>query len=287
MCMDIRKTIIKVKGLKNEYKFMQISDLHILKTDARDGEARQNGYKQRGEDYFMCNGIPSYDYLPMFLDYAKKENAMPIFTGDTVDIPTESAFDILDKYMPLPPDALFILGNHDWNFMDHYYKIIQEKDNYEEYYQKYYPRFQKFAVNGNLNSQAIELEEIIYAGFDTGNDKFDREQYEFLLSLTAKKKPIIIFSHVPFYCETLHQPLVERWGESTAEGTVINGKRNPMDEYTRKFYEVMMNPENKIVAVVAGHNHLEHDDLIEGKIWQYSAAGAYEGIARLFIVKGE
>ncbi|MBR2988992.1 MAG: hypothetical protein IKC64_04630 [Clostridia bacterium] len=51
MCIDVRRTTIKVDGLKKEYKFLQISDLHILKTDERDGEARQNGYKKRCEQY--------------------------------------------------------------------------------------------------------------------------------------------------------------------------------------------------------------------------------------------
>lgn len=292
MSIKIDHTTIKVKGLKKQYKFMQISDLHILKTDERDGTERQNGYRQRAEDYFTYNGIPSYDFLPMFLECAKKENALPVFTGDTVDMPTECAFEILDKFLPPVPNSFFILGNHDWTFMDYYHGINKDKlkkDDFwcEEYYKNYYSRFKKYAIDGNLNSQAIELDEIIYAGFDTGNDKFDQEQYEFFLNLTKKGKPIIIFCHTPFFCETLHQPLVERWGEAGAESTVINGKRCPMDEYTKKFYQEMLKPENQVVAVVAGHNHLQHDDLIEGKIWQYSAAGAYEGFARIFTVEGD
>ena len=94
MCLDIRKTTIKVDGLKKEYKFLQISDLHMLKMDERDSEARRKGYKKRADDYFTLNGVPTYDLLPTFLEVAKSENALPIFTGDTVDIPTESAYEV-------------------------------------------------------------------------------------------------------------------------------------------------------------------------------------------------
>ena len=185
-----------------------------------------------------------------------------------------------------------MLGNHDWSFMDHYYKIHVNdsgKDDFwcKEYFDEYYPRYKKYAQNGNLNCQAVYLPELIYAGFDTGNDKFDKEQYEFLLQLTKKGLPIIVFCHTPFYCKTLHQPMVEVWGEATAESQVINGKRNPMDEYTEKFYKLMLKPESNVVAVVAGHIHQEHDDLIEDKLPQYVADGAYKGIARLYTVKGE
>lgn len=290
MCLDIRKTTIKVDGLKKEYKFLQISDLHMLKMDERDSEARRKGYKKRADDYFTLNGVPTYDLLPTFLEVAKSENALPIFTGDTVDIPTESAYEVLDKYMPLPPDAMFILGNHDWSFMDYFHGIDRDtvtKDDYwsDEYRQKYYPRYQKFAQNGNLHYQAIECDEIIYAGFDNTENQLDQSQCDFLISLSKKQKPIIIFCHNPFYCDTLHQPLVDRWGERGANSTVVNGKSSPMNEQTKNFYRAMLSPDSNVIAVVAGHVHIEHDDLIEGKIPQYCGAGAYSGIARLFTIK--
>ena len=291
MCVEIVKTTIKINGLKNEYKFLQISDLHMLKTDARDGEARQNGYKKRGEDYFTYNGTPSYDFLPTFISIANEENAMPIFTGDTVDIPTECAFEILDKHLPLPPNLLFVLGNHDWSFMDYNYGInrdtLSQNDYWcDEYRKIYYPRYEKFAVNGNLHYQAVELDEIIYAGFDNSNNQFDQSQCDFLIELAQKQKPIIIFCHNPFYCDTLHQPLVNRWGETVANNIVVNGKGSPPSAETESFYRAMLNPSNNVVAVVAGHVHIQHDDLIEGKLPQYCGAGAYLGSARLFTIKG-
>ncbi len=291
MNVSIEKTTIKVEGLKKEYKFLQISDLHILKTDARDGEERQKGYKQRGDEYFTYNGIPSYDFLPEFLAVAKEEKAMPIFTGDTIDIPTECAFDILDEHLPLPPNALFVLGNHDWSFMDYAHGINRDvltKNDWwcDEYRNTYYPRYKKFAVDGNLHYQAIELDEIIYAGFDNTNNQFDQSQYEFLLELTKKQKPIIIFCHNPFYCDTLHQPLVDRWGERAAKSVIVNGENAPMEEFTEKFYRVMTNPDSNVVAVVAGHIHISHDDLINNTLPQYSCVGSYLGIARLYTVKG-
>ncbi|MBR2988991.1 MAG: hypothetical protein IKC64_04625 [Clostridia bacterium] len=48
----------------------------------------------------------------------------------------------------------------------------------------------------------------------------------------------------------------------------------------------MTDPSNNVVAVVAGHVHIQHDDLIDGRIPQYCGAGAYLGIARLFTIKG-
>ena len=48
MGIQINKANIEIAGLKKEYKFLQISDLHILKIDQRDGKERQNVYSKRG-----------------------------------------------------------------------------------------------------------------------------------------------------------------------------------------------------------------------------------------------
>ena len=287
--IQINKTTIEIEGLKKEYKFLQVSDLHILKIDERDGEIRKKTYTERADKYFKVNGVPSYDYLPLFVEYAKKENAVLTLTGDTIDIPSVSGFELLDKNLPAPPDSLFIFGNHDWSFMDYVYWIDRSFNDFrcEKYLKEYYPKFKKYAVNGNLSFQAIELDEIIYAGFDNGGNQFDKEQYEFLLDLAKKNKPIIIFTHVPFYIDSLHPAIVDVWGEKIAEGLAIGGKNSPMEEYTEKFVNSVKNPKNNVCAVVTGHIHLEHDDKFTDTITQYCGDGAYKGTARLFTVKGK
>lgn len=173
----IKHLDISLPNLKNEYRYLQISDLHLYLSDEREHPNRIKAYSWRYDNYWTVDGIKPEERLPLFLKYAKEHKLVPLFTGDTFDVPSLKNFDFFDECLKDVENYIYLLGNHDWSYMDWLYRVerwgkIPQKEDYHSKYtkQKYWPMFYKYAKN--LYQEAYIYDDLIIATLYTGDEQY-------------------------------------------------------------------------------------------------------------------
>ena len=97
--------------------------------------------------------------------------------------------------------------------------------------------------------------------------------------LLEKEENVIVLQHIPLYCESLHEDAAAFWGQDLSLGREAIAPDNSADEIRSI---LISNP--KVKAIVCGHLHFPHEDLLDGRLPQYITALAAEGNASLFEV---
>lgn len=282
--MKVNRHIIKVKGLKKEYKFLQITDLHILLFDDDFSREKKEVYKRRKEILFNRNSTTSEYKFSKMIDYAKENNLFPILTGDIIDFPSKANIEFLDKELNEVDDYFFVIGNHDWTYMDKYQGLI----NYDDYrsketFDKYYHLFDKYVKDGSLEMEKREFEDLIIFGLDTHDSHINKEQVDYFESLIRLNKPILVVGHTPFY-ELDMQKTYDEFAPGYLNKVAFGQEQLPMGENEQRFKELLINPNSRVVAYLCGHAHCTIDTKIGGIIPEYQLGGSYEDEVNLIVL---
>lgn len=288
--IKIKQICLNISGVKKERKILQITDLHLYLSDNREHPNRVKAYKWRYDNYWTVNGIKPEERLPLFLDYANQHNDLVVFTGDMFDVPSQRNFEFFDENLEKLNDYIYVLGNHDWSFMDWLYKVERygktpKVEDYHNKYtkQKYWPLFKKYAKN--LYQEAFIYDDLILATIYTGDEDCKRSHIKFLKDLNKLGKPIILFTHTPFFAVDDHE-FVIKTSDSHKDNRIASPDRKT-SKYGLKVYEIINSKESNIKAIIVGHRHFESMGYTIGGVPQYITAGSYWGDATEFIIKGK
>lgn len=282
--MKINNHIIKVKGLKRSYKFMQITDLHLLLFDDDFSEEKKAKYSKRKAIHFTRQGTTPEEKLSGMMDYAAKNKLFPIFSGDILDFPSKANIDFFDKEIKKVPDYFFVIGNHDWTYMDKYQELTDVEDyRTEETFNKYYHLFDKYVKDGTLSIEKKEFDDLILFGIDGHDGDINKEQVDYFEELIKLKKPILVICHIPFYEKDM-QPTFDDFAPGYLKKVAFGQENLPMGENEKRFKELLMDPNSKVIAYLCGHAHCTVDTLIGGVTPQYLLGGSYEDEVNLFIL---
>ena len=279
--IQLRKTEIDA-GFEREYKFVQISDMHLASVDAKSTEGDKKEYArcverwcaQKYEFARDCGEFcdERYDIEPqlifdMLVDFAAKEKADAlILSGDIYDRVTDTNIRSLGAFMKnslLP--VIYCPGNHDW---------INEAGEHNIYqYHRIMP------VIKSPEFDAFDFEEFEVVTIDNGTKKITEKQIEFLKSKLNGDKKIVLVVHAPLYL-----------GES---GEEIKSKMSPYflcgvegdPETTKEFNKLVLENDQKIIAVLAGHIHAFHEGKITDNLKQYTTSSGLIGACREIIIK--
>ena len=137
------------------------------------------------------------------------------------------------------------------------------------------------------NSPALwsrDFGEFLIVGMDDGDKKIRQEQIEALQELFSLGKPILLLLHVPITSEDLVDPVTAKFPDLGGAYFLL-GESNDT-ALSKRFCEMIKDPQNPVAAVFAGHIHLSHDSEIAPGRMQYTSAPCFEGVIRKYILTG-
>ena len=281
-------TTIKIPGLKNNYKFLQVTDLHSSAFTTEETKAmtsaRVNLITGR-RNAFKGGSFLSEERMPYLFSYADKIEAdMLLLTGDILDFPSQKNLQLLrENIANIKTPAFYILGNHDWCYGD---------DDYfsQNAIQNQIPLFNDMSV-GEPKSDPyfhyVEYEDLLVVAIDNSMDSVTEETVDKFLALYEKNKPIILMLHVPFHVDTLVADSTKVWGKDLGMGG-DTGVCAWHPEVQRLYQAVCVDEDTPVVAVFAGHVHFNHEDTFPNGVPQYITTEAYsKGECRVIYVTGE
>ncbi len=279
--LQLKKTVFDL-GLKKEYKFFQISDMHLACFDENSTEEDKNeytrcveGWKSLKYDFARDCGEfcdERYDIEPQMLfekmvSYVATQKADAlILSGDIFDRVTDSNIRFLDVFIkncPLP--VIYCPGNHDW---------INEAGAHNVYQ---YHRIMPVIKNPDCDSYDFGEFEIVT--IDNGTKNITDKQIAFLKGKLNGDKKILLVVHAPLYL-----------GES---GEEIRSKMSPYflmgvegdSENAHLFNQLVKENDQKIIAVLTGHIHAFHEGYVTENLKQYSTSSGLIGSMREIIIK--
>ncbi len=273
-------TTVPVKGLKKEYKILHITDLHACAVDETEAAAmpayRLDYIRQRQGLFGGGRPYPSEAALPVLFEYAAELGAdLILLTGDILDFPSDTNLRLLgDCIRKSPVPCLYITGNHDWSFADDYH--TQNAVNL------HLPRVGAFS-GGDPHFAVWETEDLTVCAVDSGLDRVCESTVNAYTALArrtkAEGKALILALHVPLHVDTLVEDATRVWGRELAIG---EGALGAWDAHTLRFYRaVAVEGDRTPAAVIAGHVHFDHEDVLPNGVIQYITDIACDGHCRV------
>lgn len=254
----ITETSVPVRGLKRDFSFLHVTDVHLCLIGGGDTEARV-AYNAPRINLFSRDGVRSDEYFPRFFEYAEQKGCdAVIMTGDITDTPSEPNIRRLyETVSGSKVPVIYVTGNHDWSFFDDY-----RTENAEKTY------LHKFAAisGGRTDIGVYRLDGLNILTLDNGSGSFSEPQLSAYDRLEKEDTPLLVCFHVPIRAPRLSVETAKVWGSDLCIGDGIMEDRLKASDNT--------------AAVLCGHVHFFHEENI-GKVPQLVTGLGAEGMGRL------
>ncbi len=272
---------LRIKGLKRDYTFFHLTDLHMGEMTpeemAKMSDQRRNYARHRFE-FFAREGQGAATLWGDYIARAKTENAeLLLLTGDIIDFPSDANVKALkDGIRSCGIPTLYMVGNHDWSFADDYHTASAAA--------LHFPKFADLC-NRDPHICWVEYEDLIVCAVDDTLDRVSKKTVDAFMTLCALDKPIILCMHVPLYVASMEDDCFAAWHQLLMMG----GKAFNGDEpQVKRFYEaVALNPNTPVKAVITGHLHFHHEDVLPNGVPQIVTDKGYTGGCRVIRVVKE
>lgn len=270
----IQQKRIRIGGLRQQYRFLHVTDLHMT-CFGEDETAERADYARPRAAFFSRPQIPAEKCLAAYVDYANRERLSGVlFTGDILDFPSKENLAQLEQALAsLRVPYVFAMGNHDWSYFNDYHTEASVKNEL--------PLFKPF-THGDPSFHTVKIGEITFAAVDNSADCYAPDAEARLSEVLAAEKNVILLQHVPLYAETLHDDTVRDWKRDITLGGREGICLDETADAIRK--TVLRYPSLK--AIITGHLHFTHEDLIDGAVMQYVTGISCYGEAALFEITG-
>lgn len=264
---------VKLKGLKQSYRFLHITDTHVVRFGEGETEARAE-YARPRLVHFSEGGIAPDERLQSYIKYANEERVSAVLlTGDIIDFPSPENLEILrDALEALEMPYLYVAGNHDWSYFDDYRTegaILRDR-----------PRLRPFC-GGSEDFHTLRIGELTFVALDNSMERYWAGSAERLKEVLEREEHVVVLQHIPLYCDTLHEDTVKKWSQDInlgGEGIVLDGSA---EEIRRLLVE---SPAAE--AIICGHLHFGHEDLLDGALPQYVTNLSSYGEVTVFEISG-
>ena len=263
--MKVNRKEIWIEGLQNTCRYLHITDTHA------------------GRESLTKDGIPAAARLAEYVEYANAERVTGVLlTGDIIDDPSAENLTFLEQNLhTLTVPWMYIPGNHDWAFADNYHTdtaILED-----------WPRLLPFC-KGEEAIQIKKIGEITWIGIDNSIDMYWQGTAEKLKKALEdpQNRSVIILQHIPFECGTLAQASLHRWGKVLTLGKNLPERgtcREVEADSIEKIRELILGTKT-VKALICGHLHLEHMDMLSDRIPQYVSTESCFGETTLFEIHG-
>ncbi len=276
-------TELPIRGLKAPFTILQITDVHacaLSPEEEADMPAYRRAYAlQRRRDFSGGRADPPEDALPVLFDYAAEAGAdLILLTGDFFDCPSEGNMACLEACIrSASAPCLLAIGNHDPYFADDYRTGGAAAT--------YLPRMDALA-GGDHRFAMKEFEHIIVAVADNDLEWVSEDvadAYTRAVRYAASVgKPLVLGMHIPLSVDTLTADCIRFWGRDICLGPGATGGWNAQ---TLRFHRIVTESHDLApAAVIAGHLHIDHEDVFPNGVPQIVtdiASGGHCRVIRL------
>lgn len=228
-------------SLKNEYKIIQISDVHAMTYSDFDSPSEINEakkaedlwYRQRtwfagraNETYNDSHMIPSKECLSKLVDYINTQNpTAAVLSGDIIDYYSKSNYELLiSECKRIKPPFVFSNGNHEI-----------PASNYKE------------ITNSAIGFKVLNLGEFKIISLDNSTKSVSAETLDLVKNELEDDIPVIIAMHIPI--STIYNK--KEMGKFDSYFII---DENECDDTTKEFVNLLINNEN-VKTILCGHTH--------------------------------
>jgi len=260
----IERETLRIDGLQNTYRLMQLSDSHLnLDSPLDSGEDREKAAHLRDVWMNHGNGIAAEDNYDALVAYGKEQGTdLFVFAGDMTDFPSvgtaaagKAKYDEAGAYLYAP-------GNH------------EQAHRFPDYYTA--------ATGGDPALQVLDLGELRFVAVDNAAHSVEDRVMDALETLLRGDKPVILLHHTPIDCDTLHPAALAHWQDVTYFLFGLPGDGKNIERYIR----LITKEKTQLKAVIAGHLHMAHVDTFENGVTQYISAPCLTGYGRMIEITG-
>ena len=267
-------------GLKKEYKFFQISDMHISYCDSESVDADIKEHNRCEERWLeqkkefandhneLCDdryNMESTELFEALLDRAKEFNPDAIIlSGDIMDRITDSNIRYLKNlFSKIEIPIIYCPGNHDYMDIDHNfinpYEIVKDFTNDPEFNIIDYGEFVLLAVDNNKSISKMQL--------------------ELLKVQIASDKKLLLVEHKPLLLGEFGDKLLSNIGSYFFMGTSKD------TDTTKEYVNLVKENSDRFIAVLCGHIHFAREYKITENLMQISTSSGLIGAGREIIIK--
>ena len=277
--LQIKRTEFNL-GLKKEYKFFQISDMHISycdelsspldisdkeRCDIQWNKGKIQFAKDNDEFYDERYNIDSIVLLETLFSHAKEIKADAIIlSGDIMDRVTDSSVRYLKNlFSNAGVPVFYCLGNHEHLNENHdkvnQYDRLKDLTSTPEYCSVDYEDFELLIVD---NNKPISI-----------------EQLNFLKDKIASGKKLILVEHKPLLLGEFGEKMLDKIGEYFFIGL------DKDDDITKEYVNIIKENDSHFIAVLCGHIHSAREYKITENLMQISTSSGLIGACREIIIK--
>ncbi|MCQ2396194.1 MAG: metallophosphoesterase [Lentisphaeria bacterium] len=262
---------MKVKGLKRDYNFLMICDLHVIAEDMSEAEEKSvHIIKDRMENVFKTSGNTT-STLALFRKLGPVVNNCGadavLLGGDICDFGSIANLNILkDELSKWTVPYMYTRADHDfrpwWMAQEHEAEIAELGK----------------AIDGDEDLMVMEFEDLLVVGYNKSTWNVTPDALKRFKEVYAKGKPIVIVSHVPF-----NSPVDPSFGEkimSHENGRNLSwGKGCAYDAnaVTDEFLQMVYAENSPVKLVLSGHMHYSADTMLSATCRQHMFAPAFTG----------
>lgn len=278
---------ITIPGLKNTYRILHVTDVHIVLWDKHDEETLivdngPHGGKRLVADFGVkrekvftaADGVTTNARFAELCDRLREGGtAMAdavVFTGDILDFYTDAAFDFMvENLNKLPMPYLFVPGNHDYIFSNRTEEIVA--------------RFAKLC-GGSFHIQKLKLGELTLVGAHNGEYFYEDETFSRIAEAIRGEEHVLLCQHVPINSSSLEE-------YSTQSGKkcnyAIGGADCPDkgDSYER-IMALIRAEDSPVRALLCGDAHYNYGGPLTDTVMQYVSPLLRDFAPVCFTVKG-
>ena len=276
---NVENVTVTIPKLENTYRFVFLSDLHIIADEQEASEEHKQTVLNRKNSMLNGLGQTADEYWPQL---AKKINGyqpdMVFLGGDMLDFMSLSNITCLKKGLDIMESPyMYVRADHDianWYNQELSQKKIEELGK---------------TIDSNEEIFIHNFKEISILGINNSTSQITSEGLKKIEEFfRANKKPVIVLTHVPLQSiknDELDKLSKEKWQDRS----LIWGKNcyyNP-DYNTQRFMELMYNESNNVAAILSGHLHFHYEGRVSNNTFQYVFKPAYEGNIAMITVTGK
>lgn len=276
--MNIENTVIKLPGIKREYHFLHIADVHIAYAGADESEADKLLAERETKNWSPA-GVTPLQAWELMEEYVKTQADRIdglLIAGDCMNYYSAGNVTCLKKKIQsFPTEVLYVPGNHELMIYSDTQPDISTC--YREYYDE--------VMTGNADFWVRDYGDFLIIGMNDAAKEITETQLELLKEQIARKIPIILLVHIPLQTKEVLDAIEKRWG--ARDPYFLFEANDHASEFAKEFSHMIRQPESNVAAILAGHIHAAHEgEFAPGRV-QYTAAPLHDKYMRKIMIMPE
>ncbi len=269
---------VHIPGLKHSYRFIFVSDLHVIVENDEISPDKLENVHTRRESFRTAEGIYSAQLWEEMLEIFNAMDADAILLGgDMIDYASTANIGIVKEGIEkLDAPVLYVRADHDYN---PYNCDGLDKKDMKTLHQ---------SIDGYEGVSLMEFEDLCIVGLNDSTKQIKKKQLRRFKEIATLGKPIILLTHVPLESR-LDTSLAEESKKVWQDRVLLWGENDYYEpnETTQVFLDMVYADDSPVKAVVCGHLHFSWEGKITEHCLQHVFPEMYSGRYGIITVDGQ